>query len=528
MTSPRTLNVAGTLLPLALVLVYPSLSAALFSGHTFPLFFAPWVCRASLSAVASRIIQTGIIFRSHNNLVIAHAYALWFAIAGVRTLTGWVLTRAVGWAYPAFFSHSSLYESVSGLGPSLLAFSVLNGVRSGWPEPPTHRSKLVEPLVVGAICAVLTWLDDAPWTYAVAILLVLPIALIRSLLPATTMAEKSQLLPAPTMTKKNAPRARGIALSMLACLGAITIPRLRPTPRSVVAFPSDPTPLLDILVLSYPRPHDNPVSTILNTTISSLLPLTLVPGITVSVFTHAQLDTHTAFVSARTYFAEIEAEVAFHEDTDRHADAVAGQHLHVAEALRWASTRPTHGAAERAEWVMLLEDDFPLCGTQGMEDLARVMQELERGRTTDYLERRGAFVGTGGSGLIFHHTLLPILSTLLKLHANTESALPVDVVRRPADLIMQDCLLGTDPLCPRRTEVINLHATSTFSTTSASTSVGVSSPEGGNLVITSRLIIDHIGGVASTTPGRTYGNEKWRCGWRHPFHGRDEVDVVVV
>ncbi|KAJ7760672.1 hypothetical protein DFH07DRAFT_740727 [Mycena maculata] len=152
---------------------------------------------------------------------------------------------------------------------------------------------------------------------------------------------------------------------------------------------------------------------------------------------------------------------------------------------------------------MLLEDDFPLCSARGRDYLARVMQELERGRSPEYLERRGAFVGTGGSGLIFHCSVLSIVYTVLKLHANTQSALPVDVLRRPADLVMQDCLLGIDPLCPRL------------------------SP-GGNLVITSRLIIDHIGAVSSTTPGRLYGQDQWRCGWRHPFHGRDEVDVVVV
>jgi hypothetical protein len=51
---------------------------------------------------------------------------------------------------------------------------------------------------------------------------------------------------------------------------------------------------------------------------------------------------------------------------------------------------------------------------------------------------------------------------------------------------------------------------------------------GGPLLITSRLVMDHIGGAASTALGRVYDEGKWRCGWRHPFHGREEVDVVVV
>jgi len=51
---------------------------------------------------------------------------------------------------------------------------------------------------------------------------------------------------------------------------------------------------------------------------------------------------------------------------------------------------------------------------------------------------------------------------------------------------------------------------------------------GGPLVITSELIMEHIGGKASTMTGRVYRNGTWTCGWRHPFHGREEVDVVVV
>ncbi|KAJ6555986.1 hypothetical protein B0H19DRAFT_1376917 [Mycena capillaripes] len=495
----RSLNLACTLIPIALVLVWPSLSVNQFSPrrvlHSLDirsLFVAPWTCRASIYALASRMIQAGIVLRSHD-LVVAHSYALWFAIASVRILTGYLLTRSVGWAYPALFSHSSLYESSSGLGPSMLALLVLTGVR-GWSEVPSNRVQVVEPLALGAICAALTWMDEAPWTYSVALLLVMPMAFVRSFLPAST-------------TEKNMRqrRSRSMAISVLTCLAAITVPRLIPTTLYPVSFPSSPSPLLDILVLSYPRPNDNPESSILNTTLMSFIPLAIVPGITVSVFTH--VEDHPSFAWAKDHFPEVE----FYADTDQHPDSSSGQHLHVAEALRWAFTQP-------AEWVMLLEDDFPLCGALGRDALARVMQELERGRHPDFLERRGAFIGTGGSGLIFHKSLLPIVSTVLKLHANIQSALPADVLRRPADLIMQDCLLGIDPLCPRRAEVINMH----------SDTVAKRAYLGGNLVITSRLIIDHIGATVSTTPGRSYGQDQWRCGWRHPFHGRDEVDVVVV
>ncbi|KAJ7159005.1 hypothetical protein C8R43DRAFT_994701 [Mycena crocata] len=544
----RILNASCTLIPLALVLLWPSLSAYEFSPRrvlhsldTRALLFAPWVCRASAYALVSRIIQAAIVLRAHN-LVVVHAYALWFAIAGARTLEGWLLTRAVGWAYPPLFSHSSLYETASGLGPPLVTLLVLSGVRR---ELPSRRINVVEPLVLAAICAVLTWLDDAPWTYATAVLLLFPVAIVGKLLPA------EKLLPTPMERTAASTRARHILPSMLACAALIVVPRLLPSPYTHSAvFPRSPGPrsLLDVLVVSYPRPHDNSASPILNTTLSSLLPLTAVPGIALAVFTHADPAAHPAFAWAQAHFPQVE----FYADRDAHPEASAGQHLHVAEALRWASAR-----VGGAEWVMLLEDDFPLCdygGSRGIDSLARVMQALEVGRHRDpdaeWLERRGAFVGTGGSGLIFHHTLLPIASMLLKLHASTQSALPPDVRRRPADLVMQDCLLGVDPLCPRRKEVMEMHPPPFSGNTTASpapTSGGeaeslrarilaqLATPntdaggvrEGGNLVITARMILDHVGAAASTAPGRRYGADQWRCGWRHPFHGRDEVVVVV-
>ncbi|KAH7911266.1 hypothetical protein BJ138DRAFT_1006954 [Hygrophoropsis aurantiaca] len=153
---------------------------------------------------------------------------------------------------------------------------------------------------------------------------------------------------------------------------------------------------------------------------------------------------------------------------------------------------------------MLVEDDFPVCGSWGWEGIVGVLSELEKGRfSATKLRRYGGFVGTGGSGLIIHHTLLPVLTFIMRAHADVKSPLPPAVPRRPADIIIQDCLLGTDLLCP-------------------------SHSEGNNLVITSKLIMDHIGGGASTAVGRTYDANKWRCGWRHPFHGRPEVEVVPV
>lgn len=90
------------------------------------------------------------------------------------------------------------------------------------------------------------------------------------------------------------------------------------------------------------------------------------------------------------------------------------------------------------------------------------------------------------------------------------------MARRPADIIIQDCLLGVDPLCPTASPSEDTAEDIWFARKQPT------------MVITSRLVMDHIGGNASTAKGRVYDLNKWRCGWRHPFHGRPEVTVVPV
>ncbi|KAH7882678.1 hypothetical protein F5I97DRAFT_1939275 [Phlebopus sp. FC_14] len=153
---------------------------------------------------------------------------------------------------------------------------------------------------------------------------------------------------------------------------------------------------------------------------------------------------------------------------------------------------------------MLVEDDFPLCSDWGWRGILGVMNELEAGRVSvTQVKKTGGFVATGGSGLIIHHSLLPILTHTLRAYAAIHSPLPPSLPRRPADIIIQDCLVGKDLLCP-------------------------SAADRASLVITSRLVMDHVGGNVSTAKGRVYALDKWRCGWRHPFHGRPEVQVIPV
>jgi hypothetical protein len=105
-----------------------------------------------------------------------------------------------------------------------------------------------------------------------------------------------------------------------------------------------------------------------------------------------------------------------------------------------------------------------------------------------------------GSGLIIHRSLLPLLMLLLRVHAETTPKLPAEMTIRNPDQVIQDCLLGVDPLCPKY-------------------------EDGKGLVITSRIVMDHIGGMFSTNKYKAPNMDKWRYGWRHPFHGRSQVEV---
>ncbi|KAH8831191.1 hypothetical protein DL96DRAFT_1459763 [Flagelloscypha sp. PMI_526] len=186
-----------------------------------------------------------------------------------------------------------------------------------------------------------------------------------------------------------------------------------------------------------------------------------------------------------------------------------GQYLHVAEALRYEIERKAEN--RRAEWILLSEDDFPLCeygGRQGWDVVKEVVRVLERDRTK-HGDVRSGFVGTGGSGFIIHRTYLPLLIHILRTYASNSTTLrlPDQVVRRPPDVAIQDCLLGKQAsLCERRQGASNKPP----------------------LVIPSRLVVDHIGGMYTTNRDKAFNADKWRCGWRHPFHGREEVGVVVV
>jgi hypothetical protein len=161
---------------------------------------------------------------------------------------------------------------------------------------------------------------------------------------------------------------------------------------SIPGSPFPPARLLDIIVLSFPRPDVTAATKILTVTLETYTPL-LTSAVSLAAFTHA--ENHPAYDRVRELMGGSSQSIVFYKDTDTHPDAKSGQYLHLAEAFRWQLER----GSDQAEWVMLVEDDFPLCGEEaGRNALRTVMKLLEDGRQgkSAIPDRRGAFIGTGG------------------------------------------------------------------------------------------------------------------------------------
>lgn len=140
------------------------------------------------------------------------------------------------------------------------------------------------------------------------------------------------------------------------------------------------------------------------------------------------------------------------------------------------------------------------------------------------------------SGLILHHTLLPTLAYLLQVIPSVvSSGAPYPLY--PPDVLIQHCLSG-DGICGSLYPSLGTSAAETTLPSrpdgTAYLSVFPPSPypprHPSRHLITSRLLMGHIGGALSTG-GRKYSEGKWACGWRHPDHGQGasgDVGVIVV
>ncbi|TFK23373.1 hypothetical protein FA15DRAFT_642618 [Coprinopsis marcescibilis] len=513
----------------------------IYDRNLIPFFVAPWAAPSSFASVISRLLQVAFLLQFPRWSCWALwrcGLPIWVVIGLVRTLVGFIFTRSLGWAHPSLFRHWALYETTNGFGPILSTLLVLQTAGVAIAEDVSIGTSLLEGSYGVPIALLLTitfcWTEQSPWTYGLALLIAFSIIILdraRSEIARLGRA-KYQRVPMYDLSAPSTPDlASTSASSYMTNLGRVIILGLtcfllmelpfnvarqftvHPIPMPVSPFPSKP--LLEILMLSYPR-NDVPLHTsIIKTTLDSYLPF-LNSSARLSVYT--QSTTHRAMEDVRRLFSTSHPNITFHVNSDKYPDANDGQYLHLSEAFGWvASGRPDK---EPAEWVMLIEDDFPMCGGEaGLNGLREVLKLLEASREVDKdgrtttPRRRAAWVGTGGSGMILHRTWLPILQLVLRAHASVDSKLPEGYARAP-DVIIQDCVVGDDPFCATREDWV-----------CPGWNGGIS---GCGAVITSRQIMDHIGGALSTRPGMAVNTWDWRCGWRNVKHGQSGLEVVPV
>jgi hypothetical protein len=294
---PALLAAASLILPL---LWGPALEpfsprALIHSHRLYPLFLSLWAPPSILCTLVARLTQAStLLVIPHSPAALAWGYAYTLLLNLLRTAVGFIFSRSVGWAYQPLFSHWALYEPSAGIGPPLLALMAVEmTVVPAW-----GYRWLVIPALTTGWCV----LERAPWTYGLSTVLSMVLALgYRIARPArkgyALAPGSSDSNIDPDDEKSTSSHLGGLSLALLGILISYFIldyrSVIRPSShlgglslallgilisyfildyRSVIRlpFPSSPRPLLDVVILSYPRPVDIADSTqIIRTTIDS-------------------------------------------------------------------------------------------------------------------------------------------------------------------------------------------------------------------------------------------------------------------
>ncbi|KAF8928110.1 hypothetical protein BGZ58_009873 [Dissophora ornata] len=203
--------------------------------------------------------------------------------------------------------------------------------------------------------------------------------------------------------------------------------------------------------------------------------------IQIVVYTH--FTDFEAYDEAKAYFDTI-PKARKHVKWVRDEGSEKNQRKHLVSAIRKV------GTAEDTVYLGIMEDDFPFCAG-GWQEMLNTIYEANQ-RVPDHC---GAFIATGGSGLIFKRSVALTASFILEndvlLHERGE-------VVSPPDISLQNCMLGKHDYC-------------------ASCA--------GTMVISKTLLQGHLG-YNSSTSGEGYHRSQFQCGWRHPFNGSPAVHTV--
>ncbi|GAA6058023.1 hypothetical protein JCM3770_003976 [Rhodotorula araucariae] len=576
---------APIFVPLSPVHLRHAASAVDFALQLVNAGFAPFLVQPTLPSAAFFVVNLCLVRdldastpATRPRAKGAVVAAVWGAVVGLRCLANWVFGRVVGWAHPQFLSTRAIHEVGAGLAPLLLPLYLIHLASSRRSDslsasaPALLATSFLVPVTHGGaglwlgICAAVVGLVAS-----------MGIATGRALLssPSRSASPSSATVP---VSRTSSRTSHYLAFLLLPTLALYPASPPSTPGQTDVAFsqlhPSHPI-LLTVLLMTAPRPG-NP-DFLLQTVDSwlgafpdpdSALPFsatslaanstTLFPSdpptssrLRLVVYTH--FATHPMFDLARAHFAS-SAKAAHYVTWARDPRAVVpgaqdrlDQRLHVARGL-------AHAAELGGAYVLLTEDDFPLCEDAGGEGGERswhgAWEKLQAALVATNMRMPddgagvaddsgighcGLFIATGGSGLAIRAPLAARLPALLLGSDDPDGSAREAAAARgeirlrregegadTPDLVIQDCLRGRLPEC-------------------AVCAPGATGPDGSarrpsrrdgervgksGLAGTERLLQRHLGYNASTLPGRKYGREEWACGWRQPFNG--EPDVLTV
>ncbi|KAI3631278.1 hypothetical protein MIR68_010768 [Amoeboaphelidium protococcarum] len=233
--------------------------------------------------------------------------------------------------------------------------------------------------------------------------------------------------------------------------------------------------------------------------ISSNLSDPLFNRVEIIVYTSSTADEHLIFNIAalkyqdRSDFRFISRQESNVPEQTRFTSKYLKQRLDFADGIHYALNQSD------SYLIMLAEDDMPLCSYFRQQFRSLIHHAFVVG------DHCGAFIGTGGSGILMTR---PTALNIVKLLRSK------DYLSRPVDILIQQCLRGHLPQCSNCVDP---------RTPNSLPWLYEQQPRG--LLASSTLYMYHIGFDSSTFRGRRYGADAFQCGWRHPFNGHSGLKV---
>ncbi|KAK4701853.1 hypothetical protein P7C70_g4377, partial [Phenoliferia sp. Uapishka_3] len=555
-----SLNSSSPLLPTSPIhLLHPRGHFLLESANAA---FSPFLTIASTTAISLSLSNlAGLKTLEDEGTTGVVMVGLWGAIVAVRVLLAWLFGRVLGWAHPQFFSTEAIHEVGGGLAPLLLALYII----SAYGRPATKPDSLfLQIALLSANFSTPVRYGGTGLWWGVSAMMVgftacLGLGARQLFAPFTSETSSKSRVPALVISRLS-PLLPLVFLPFLATSPTLSSQNYVDT--SFASLHPQQSHLLTILLLTAPRPG-NP--DFLLKTIESWLGALPTPTssptspnrIRLIVYTH--FLTHDRFDYAQQYFTSspkfaVKSALYVEWRRDPRGSDRLDQRLHVARGLDYAS----HAGGESA-YVLLTEDDFPLCpnGNGAADGWSETWDSLKRAlvdtndlmpdftsdptssNLVNYASQEassghcGLFLATGGSGLAIRGFIAGRLSALLLGATDADGAARdarASAVRKEdegadtPDLVIQDCLRGRIPGC----EVCAPDPTRLWPHGSRRKAQSAQGDRWGKsgLAGTKSLMQMHLGFNASTLPGRRYGKEEWACGWRQPFNG--EPDVLTV